>query len=340
VNYSVGSSSVVSVYGPYIAYVDLLPPTIQVIWPLDGETYTEGYRNIVIRAEDNMVDSITCTYNITGPNRYDNTIQIQNGTTYTAQIFLSEGSYAMELLCSDQENDVEMIIRFNIRDSRNDRSQPISDDTNQSQSNQTSSDQQNNLNNNQRSENSNQNQSDQTTVSRDINKTTLSRDIKHDISSSLVDSSRDANSDERKEIILVPDPTISSEDLTSNTENYLPQEEIIESPTSKAQQDQGIRGIVNTILYNPGVWIWSTFGFIVLLIFGLLRVVRIHALRNSDGGYRLLASNLLGKPVRGLKLRIEDRTYTTDESGGCIIELPDIRNLKVEGFWIVIREDY
>ncbi|MEM0455998.1 MAG: hypothetical protein QXI75_01715, partial [Candidatus Anstonellales archaeon] len=142
VNYSVGGSSVVVVYGPYNAWIDLIPPTLNISWPRPGESYTEGIRTFEFYVEDDFAQVLTCSYLFTGPNTYNNTVQVQNGSTYSINLEFSRGNYYINVECSDGVNSVVESYQFNIRRSGGNE-QPPQDESPPQQQETSPTDQQN-----------------------------------------------------------------------------------------------------------------------------------------------------------------------------------------------------
>ncbi|MCS7122553.1 MAG: hypothetical protein NZ908_01185, partial [Candidatus Micrarchaeota archaeon] len=92
-------------------------------------------------------------------------------------------------------------------------------------------------------------------------------------------------------------------------------------------------GSIVAVVNSPQV---ST-GLILLAgsILFLFRTVRVTIIRNGQSNI-IEIRNILNNPVRGVRVRILDRTYVTDENGRIITDLP-IDQIRLEGFWIMIK---
>ncbi|MCS7122612.1 MAG: hypothetical protein NZ908_01495, partial [Candidatus Micrarchaeota archaeon] len=151
VTYTVGSSSVTHMYGPYIAYVDFVAPDVYVIWPINSNSYTHGYRELIFLVVDDLADTITCNYNISGPVSYSNTTQINNLSIYSTLLLFNQGNYLLNITCNDSLNIRNTVITFNIRESggsRDDESNEVprgNQSTNNQTTNQTTNNQSQNV---------------------------------------------------------------------------------------------------------------------------------------------------------------------------------------------------
>ncbi|MCS7122950.1 MAG: hypothetical protein NZ908_03285, partial [Candidatus Micrarchaeota archaeon] len=126
---------------PYSAYVDFVGLIINVIWPIDGSSYTEGYRLLNFEVSDDFATTITCSYNITGPISYSNIIQLNNPDNYSTILFFSDGNYHLNITCNDSTNLRNVEVGFYIRETRsNQGSNQDQNDQSSSQGNQSQSD--------------------------------------------------------------------------------------------------------------------------------------------------------------------------------------------------------
>ncbi|MCX8154493.1 MAG: hypothetical protein N3C61_01515 [Candidatus Micrarchaeota archaeon] len=389
VNYSTGSSSVVSVYGPYSAYVDFVGLIINVIWPIDGSSYTEGYRLLNFEVSDDFATTITCSYNITGPISYSNIIQLNNPDNYSTILFFSDGNYHLNITCNDSTNLRNVEVGFYIRETRSnqgsnqDQNDQSSSQGNQSQSD-TTTDQTNEGSTQQSTHNQTidlPNQNDNTTDT-NVNQSTQNQ-------TSTINQNQSTNQTE----IQLPNNSTQQNTLenTSNRENQInqqdsgsrsnPTQNIItttngqdtnyprqsQQPESESDAD-GIQGSIPETTQNNQASqgtensnsnqryfdqenVYRTVGSIVavvnspqvstglILLAGsilfLFRTVRVTMIRNGQSNI-IEIRNILNNPVRGVRVRILDRTYVTDGNGRIITDLP-IDQIRLEGFWIMIK---
>jgi hypothetical protein len=118
VNYTIGGFNYSYTYGNYSAYVDVELPSISILWPIDGESYTRGNRIIQILVIDDLSSTLSCQLNVTGPDSFNHTFTISNGYVYNYSYnFNSLGLYTMNVSCNDGINQNQTSITFRIRES-------------------------------------------------------------------------------------------------------------------------------------------------------------------------------------------------------------------------------
>ncbi|MEM1877144.1 MAG: hypothetical protein QXH21_10225, partial [Ignisphaera sp.] len=320
VNYSVGGSSVVVVYGPYNAWIDLIPPTLNISWPRPGESYTEGIRTFEFYVEDDFAQVLTCSYLFTGPNTYNNTVQIQNGSTYSINLEFSRGSYELIISCTDGINNVSETILFSIRRSGGEEQilpedqqeqQPIIQEEHQQDSRDSASARSSSI--------STSDQEEQREI----------LDIR-DISEQL----------EQKEIVLDStdiQPRIVEEVREPEPAHQIEQEDQPELTTTTTE-DERIRGnlmyqILNIILPQQ---LPLLFTLSLLSLLAYLRVLKMRVIMLNDRTIITFRS-ITNRPVRNVSVRIFDQIYRSDENGQIIINIPT-EDVVVQGFWIVLKD--
>ncbi|MEM4192235.1 MAG: hypothetical protein QW044_02910, partial [Candidatus Anstonellales archaeon] len=74
----------------------------------------------------------------------------------------------------------------------------------------------------------------------------------------------------------------------------------------------------------------------VSIIFIILRMVKLTILRGEKN--IILLKNIFNKPVKGVKVRILDIEFQSDENGMVVTDLP-VDNVGVKGLWIVIKSN-
>ncbi|MCX8154372.1 MAG: hypothetical protein N3C61_00890, partial [Candidatus Micrarchaeota archaeon] len=126
-------------------------PDVYVIWPINSNSYTHGYRELIFLVVDDLADTITCNYNISGPVSYSNTTQINNLSIYSTLLLFNQGNYLLNITCNDSLNIRNTVITFNIRESggsRDDESNEVprgNQSTNNQTTNQTTNNQSQNV---------------------------------------------------------------------------------------------------------------------------------------------------------------------------------------------------
>ncbi|MEM1700971.1 MAG: hypothetical protein QW785_02885, partial [Candidatus Anstonellales archaeon] len=362
VNYSVGGSSVVVVYGPYNAWIDLIPPTLNISWPRPGESYTEGIRTFEFYVEDDFAQVLTCSYLFTGPNAYNNTVQVQNGSTYSINLEFSRGNYYINVECSDGVNSVVESYQFNIRRSGGNE-QPPQDESPPQQQETPPTDQQN------------QSSTDQNvttgTIETDSNTTITNIDLNTSIEittdsstsdqeqptpSSIIiqdQSNRDRttveteqSSETNQQIVIIPDMerserTINLErsdaETDSNNQQVQSDTELKEDSTDRNNL-MNVNRVINSVavvLTSPQS-LAGLLGVGVSIILLMLRTVKLTIVRGERN--MILLKNLFNKPVKGVKVRILDKEFQSDENGMVVTDLP-VDKVEVKGIWIVIRSN-
>jgi len=118
VNYTIGGFNYSYTYGNYSVYVDIELPSISILWPVDGESYTRGNRIIQILVTDDLSSTLSCQLNVTGPDSFNDIFTISNGHVYNYSYnFNSLGLYTMNVSCNDGFNQNQTSITFRIRES-------------------------------------------------------------------------------------------------------------------------------------------------------------------------------------------------------------------------------
>ncbi|MEM4148994.1 MAG: hypothetical protein QXQ78_00005, partial [Candidatus Anstonellales archaeon] len=364
VNYSVGGSSVVALYGPYNVWIDL-PPTLNISWPRPGESYTEGIRTFEFYLEDDFAQVLTCSYLFTGPNTYNNTVQVQNGSTYSINLEFSRGNYYINVECSDGVNSVVESYQFNIRRSGGNE-QPPQDQSPPQQQETPPTDQQNQSSTDQNvTTGTIQTDSNTTTTNIDFNTSTEitpdsnTSDQEQSIPSSIFiqDQSNgdrttietEQSSVTNQQVVVISDMegsdrTIDLErsddaetDSNSNDQQIQSDTELKDGSTDKNNL-MNVNRVINSvavILTSPQS-IVGLLGVGVSIIFIILRMVKLTILRGEKN--IILLKNIFNKPVKGVKVRILDKEFQSDENGMVVTDLP-VDNVGVKGLWIVIKSN-
>ncbi|MEM2054555.1 MAG: hypothetical protein QW690_02245, partial [Candidatus Anstonellales archaeon] len=319
VNYSVGGSSVVALYGPYSVWIDLISPSLNISWPRPGESYTEGIRTFEFYLEDDFAQVLTCSYLFTGPNTYNNTVQLQNGSTYSINLEFSRGSYELIISCTDGINNVSETVLFSIRRSGGEEQippedqqeqQPIIQEEHQQDSDSASA------------RSSSISRSDQEEQREPL-------DIR-DISEQL----------EQREIVLDStdvQPMVVEEVRESEPVQQIEQEDQpkLATPTTEDERTRGnlMYQILNIILPQqfPIIFILS-----LLSLLAYLRVLKMRVITLNDRTIITFRS-ITNRSVRNVSVRIFDQIYRSDENGQIIINIPT-EDVSVQGFWIVLKD--
>ncbi|MEM4385191.1 MAG: hypothetical protein QXD03_01435 [Candidatus Anstonellales archaeon] len=320
VTYTVNGDSVTITYGPYNVWIDLIPPTLNISWPRPGESYTEGIRTFEFYVEDDFAQVLTCSYLFTGPNTYNNTVQVQNGSTYSINLEFSRGSYELIISCTDGINNVSETILFSIRRSGGEEQippedqqeqQPIIQEEHQQDSRDSASARSSSI--------STSDQEEQREI----------LDIR-DISEQL----------EQKEIVLDStdiQPRIVEEVREPEPAHQIEQEDQPEATTTTTE-DERIRGnlmyqILNIILPQQ---LPLLFTLSLLSLLAYLRVLKMRVIMLNDRTIITFRS-ITNRPVRNVSVRIFDQIYRSDENGQIIINIPT-EDVVVQGFWIVLKD--
>ncbi|MEM2769052.1 MAG: hypothetical protein QXQ15_01175, partial [Candidatus Anstonellales archaeon] len=73
----------------------------------------------------------------------------------------------------------------------------------------------------------------------------------------------------------------------------------------------------------------------VSIIFIILRMVKLTILRGEKN--IILLKNIFNKPVKGVKVRILDKEFQSDENGMVVTDLP-VDKVEVKGMWVITRK--
>ncbi|MEM4384992.1 MAG: hypothetical protein QXD03_00380 [Candidatus Anstonellales archaeon] len=361
VNYSVGGSSVVAVYGPYNVWIDLIPPTLNISWPRPGESYTEGIRTFEFYVEDDFAQVLTCSYLFTGPNIYNNTVQVQNGSTYSINLEFSRGNYYINVECSDGVNSVVESYQFNIRRSGGNE-QPPQDESPPQQQETPPTDQQNQSSTDQNVTTGTIETDSNTTITNiDLNTSTEitpdsnTSDQEQPTPSSIIiqdQSNRgrttvetEQSSETNQQIVIIPDMEGSDRNINlersdaetdSNNQQVQSNTELKEDSTDRNNL-MNVNRVINSvavILTSPQS-LAGLLGVGVSIILLMLRTVKLTIVRGERN--MILLKNLFNKPVKGVTVRILDKEFQSDENGMVVTDLP-VDNAEIKGMWIIVRK--
>jgi len=361
VNYTIGGFNYSYTYGNYSAYVDIGLPSISILWPVDGESYTRGNRIIQILVTDDLSSTLSCQLNVTGPDSFNDIFTISNGHVYNYSYnFNSLGLYTMNVSCNDGFNQNQTSITFRIRESGGGSSDTINgsnsdlnqinntlnDTTNESNSdlNQSTNTLSNTINNsnmndtNQSIENNTaMNNNDSTTMNQSSNvnnqgqpnrSKTTSRTQQSDLEQSenqTIQQNESLNEIREQNILNQTEEKPSSEEPVKNNEE------------SKNVSQQDLISQINNYIsigLSEIIKLSSPFPYLLLgsTILLLSRTIKLKMIPLQDRVI-LQFNNILDKPIKNLKVNIDGQELITDENGQIILpELPDEKNIKVKLF--------
>jgi hypothetical protein len=363
VNYTIGGFNYSYTYGNYSAYVDIELPSISILWPVDGESYTKENRIIQILVMDDLSSTISCQLNVTGPDSFDHRFTISNGYLYNYSYnFNSLGLYTMNVSCNDGFNQNQTSITFRIRESGggssntmngsnsdlNQSNNTLNDTTNESnndlnQSNNTFNNTMNNSNmsnTNQSIENNtttNNNQSSTMNESDNVNNQgqpsrskTTSRTQQSDL-----EQSENQTIQQNKSLNEVKEENILNQ--TEEEQKPSSEESVKDIEESKNVSQQDLISRINNYIsigLSEMIKLNSPFPYLLLgsIILLLSRTIKLKIIPLQDRVI-LQFNNLLDKPIKNLKVNINGQELITDENGQIILpELPDEKNIKVKLF--------
>ncbi|MEM4159507.1 MAG: hypothetical protein QXO13_02675, partial [Candidatus Anstonellales archaeon] len=126
-------------------------------------------------------------------------------------------------------------------------------------------------------------------------------------------------------------------DSNSNDQQIQSDTELKDGSTDKNNL-MNVNRVINSvviILTSPQS-IVGLLGVGVSIIFIILRMVKLTILRGEKN--IILLKNIFNKPVKGVKVRILDKEFQSDENGMVVTDLP-VDNVGVKGLWIVIKSN-
>ncbi len=362
VDYTIGGFDYSYTYGNYSAYVDIGLPSISILWPVDGESYTKGNRIIQILVMDDLSPTLSCELNVTGPDSFNHAFTISNGYVYNYSYnFNSLGLYTMNVSCNDGINQNQTSITFRIRESggdsnTNDAINGSNSDLNQN--NNTLSDTMNGSNNDLNHSNNNfnntMNNSNMNDTNQSIeNNTTMNNNQSNTMNESgNVNNQGQANEHRTKSRTQQSDLEQSENQTIQQNESQIIQEQTILNQTeeepyseepakdteeSKNVSQQDLISRINNYIsigLSEMIKLSSPFPYLLIgsIILLLSRIIKLKIIPLQDRVI-LQFNNILDKPIKNLKVNIDGQELITDENGQIILpELPDEKNIKVKLF--------
>jgi hypothetical protein len=349
VNYTIGGFDYSYTYGNYSVYVDVGLPSISILWPVDGESYTRGNRIIQILVIDDLSSTLSCQLNVTGPDSFNDAFTISNGYVYNYSYnFNSLGLYTMNVSCNDGINQNQTSITFRIRESGGGSSNTMNgsnSDLNQSNNtlNDTTNGSNSNLNQSNNTFNNTMNNSNMNNTNQSIeNNTTMNNNHSNEmIESDNVNNqgqpsrskttSRTQQSDleqsenqtiQQNESQIIQEQTILNQ--TEEEEQKPSSEESVkDTEESKNVSQQDLISRINNYIsigLSEMIKLSSPFPYLILgsITLLLFRTTKLKIIPLQDRVI-LQFNNILDKPIKNLKVNIDGQELITDENGQIIL---------------------
>ncbi len=353
VDYTIGGFNYSYTYGNYSAYIDIELPSISILWPIDGESYTRGNRIIQILVIDDLSSTLSCQLNVTGPDSFNHAFTISNGYVYNYSYnFNSLGLYTMNVSCNDGINQNQTFITFRIRESggsggdsnTNDTMNGSNSDLNQSnntfndtingssnnlnQSNNTLSDTMNNSNMN----NTNQSIENNTTINNNdgngMNESGNTNNQGQPSRSKTTSRTQQSDLDQSENQTIQQNESeiIQKQNILNQTEEEQKpsSEELVKNTEeSKNVSQQDLISRINNYIsigLSEMIKLSSPFPYLLLgsIILLLFRTIKLKIIPLQDRVI-LQFNNILNMPIKNLKVNIDGQELVTDENGQIIL---------------------